>query len=111
LLSHRSTSALRTTVETTDGVVTVSGIAKKAAKKSLVTKLVNDIDGVSSVVNNMTIAVPVAKNQLGPSRLAGANAHQPLGVYVRHFDANFGASFPGLGWLVPLWHRVLLEFF
>jgi len=62
LMSHRSTSALKTKVETTDGVVTVSGIAKNAAEKSLVTKLVTDIDGVISVNNNMTIAVPVAKN-------------------------------------------------
>ena len=62
LLSHRSTSALKTKVETTDGVVTVSGIAKNAAEKSLVTKLVNDIHGVKDVINNMTIAVPVASN-------------------------------------------------
>jgi osmotically-inducible protein OsmY len=60
LLSHRSTSAIKTKVETTSGVVTVSGVAKNAAEKSLVTKLVTDIDGVSSVVNNMTIVVPVA---------------------------------------------------
>ena len=62
LLSHRSTSALKTKVQTTDGVVTVSGIAKNAAEKSLVTKLVTDIDGVSSVVNNMTIATTLSKN-------------------------------------------------
>jgi osmotically-inducible protein OsmY len=62
LVSHRSTSALKTKVTTKEGVVTVSGIAKNDAEKSLVTKLVNDIDGVISVVNNMTIAVPVAKN-------------------------------------------------
>ena len=60
LLSHRSTSAVKTKVTTTDGVVTVSGEAKNAAEKSLVTKLVTDIDGVSRVVNDMTIAVPVA---------------------------------------------------
>ena len=60
LLSHHSTSALHTTVSTTDGVVTLSGIAKNAAEKSLVTKLVTDINGVTSVINNMTIAVPVA---------------------------------------------------
>jgi hyperosmotically inducible periplasmic protein len=60
LLSHRSTSALKTKVETTDGVVTLSGIAKNTAEKSLVTKLVNDINGVNSVINNMTIAIPVA---------------------------------------------------
>jgi len=52
---HRSTSALKTKVTTTEGVVTVSGIAKNAAEKSLVTKLVTDINGVTRVVNNMTI--------------------------------------------------------
>jgi osmotically-inducible protein OsmY len=62
LLSHHSTSALHTTVSTTDGVVTLSGIAKNDAEKSLVTKLVNDINGVNSVVNNMTIAAPVVSN-------------------------------------------------
>lgn len=46
----------------TDGVVTVSGIAKNAAEQSLVTKLISDIDRVISVNNNMTIAVPVAVN-------------------------------------------------
>lgn len=60
LLSHRSTSALKTKVSTTDGVVTVSGEAKNAAEKSLVTKLVSDVTGVDRVVNNMTIAVTEA---------------------------------------------------
>ena len=62
LLSHHSTSAIHTTVSTTDGVVTVGGIAKNDAEKSLVTKLATDINGVTSVINNMTIAVPVAAN-------------------------------------------------
>jgi osmotically-inducible protein OsmY len=60
LLSHRSTSALHTKVSTADGVVTLSGLANNAAEKSLVTKLATDINGVTSVVNNMTIAAPVA---------------------------------------------------
>jgi hyperosmotically inducible periplasmic protein len=60
LMFHRSTSALKTKVATQDGVVTVSGVAKNDAEKSLVTKLITDINGVSSVINNMTIAVPVA---------------------------------------------------
>jgi len=55
LLSHRSTSALHTAISTTDGVVTVGGVAKNAAEKSLVTKLATDINGVGSVINNMTI--------------------------------------------------------
>jgi hyperosmotically inducible periplasmic protein len=62
LLSHRSTSMLSTKVSTTDGVVTVSGAAKNEAEKALVTKLATDINGVTSVINNMTIAVPVAAN-------------------------------------------------
>ena len=57
LLSHRSTSALHTTVSTTDGVVTLGGVAKNDAEKSLVTKLATDINGVTSVINNMTIIV------------------------------------------------------
>ena len=60
LMSHRATSALKTKVHTMDGVVTVSGVAKNAAEKSLVTKLITDIEGVNSVINNMTIEV--AKN-------------------------------------------------
>lgn len=62
LLAHRSTSSVKTKVQTTDGVVTVSGVAKNAAEKSLVTKLVNDINGVTSVINNMTIGAPMAGN-------------------------------------------------
>ncbi|MFA5258278.1 MAG: BON domain-containing protein [Opitutales bacterium] len=58
LLSHHSTSAIKTTVHTQKGVVTVSGSVKNAAEKSLVGKLANDVKGVTSVVNNMTIAVP-----------------------------------------------------
>ena len=62
LLSHHSTSALKTKVETTAGVVTLNGIAKNAAEKSLVTKLATDVNGVSSVVNNMTIDTTLSKN-------------------------------------------------
>jgi hyperosmotically inducible protein len=62
LMSHRSTSALKTKVQTTDGVVTVSGMAKNAAEKSLVSKLITDINGVISVINNMTIPVTAASN-------------------------------------------------
>ena len=61
LLSHHSTSALHTSVSTTDGVVTLSGIAKNDAEKSLVSKLATDINGVASVINNMTIAPTEAK--------------------------------------------------
>jgi osmotically-inducible protein OsmY len=61
LLSHRSTGVLRTKVETTDGVVTLGGQARNAAEKDLVTKLVGDVHGVKSLVNNMTIEEPAPK--------------------------------------------------
>ena len=55
LLSHRATSAVKTKVTTNDGVVSVSGEAASDAEKSLVTKLAQDVRGVNSVSNNMTV--------------------------------------------------------
>ncbi|MBF0230950.1 MAG: BON domain-containing protein [Desulfamplus sp.] len=57
LLYHRSTSAIKTTVETKDGVVTLGGIAGNAAEKDLVSKFANDVHGVKDVVNNMQVTV------------------------------------------------------
>ncbi len=55
LLYHRSTSALNTKVETSDGAVTLSGKAKNASEKDLAAKYVKDVRGVKSVNNQMTI--------------------------------------------------------
>ena len=55
LLYHRSTSGLKTSVTTRDGVVTLTGKAKNAAEVALATKLANDVNGVESVNNQMTI--------------------------------------------------------
>ena len=55
LLYHRSTSALDTSVTTKDGVVTLSGKADNAAGKDLATRYANDVNGVKSVKNLMTI--------------------------------------------------------
>jgi osmotically-inducible protein OsmY len=55
LLWHRSTSVLRTRVDTMHGVVTLSGKAANTAEIDLVSKLVTDIKGVKSVHNRMTI--------------------------------------------------------
>jgi osmotically-inducible protein OsmY len=55
LLYHRSTSALNTSVTTRKGVVTLSGKAKNASEKDLATKFVNDVHGVKSVKNLMSI--------------------------------------------------------
>jgi hyperosmotically inducible periplasmic protein len=55
LLSHRSTSALKTKVTTNEGNVLVSGEADSPAEKDLVTKLTNSVRGVRSVDNEMTV--------------------------------------------------------
>jgi hyperosmotically inducible periplasmic protein len=62
LLSHRSTSNLRTTVSTKDGIVAVGSKANNMAEIDLVTKIVTDINGVKGVVNDMSIAVAAAAN-------------------------------------------------
>ena len=55
LLSHKSTSALKTKVTTTEGIVRVTGEAKSDAEKALVTKLAEDVRGTKSVTNDMTV--------------------------------------------------------
>jgi hyperosmotically inducible protein len=55
LLSHKSTSALKTKVTTNEGVIVITGEAASDAEKSLVTKLAQDVRGVKSVSNNMTV--------------------------------------------------------
>lgn len=56
LLYHRSTSALDAVVTTQEGVVTLGGKAGGEAEKDHATKLVSDVHGVKTVVNNMTVA-------------------------------------------------------
>ena len=55
LLSHKSTSALKTKVTTNDGVIGITGEAGSDAEKSLVTKLAQDVRGAKSVSNHMTV--------------------------------------------------------
>jgi len=55
LLSHKSTSALKTKVTTTNGVVVITGVAANDAEKTLVGKLATSIRGVKSVTNDMTV--------------------------------------------------------
>ncbi len=54
-LTHHSTSAFKTGVETNNGIVTLSGNAINGAGKDMATKVANDINGVTNVINNMTI--------------------------------------------------------
>lgn len=61
LWNHRSTSAMATKVSTHEGEVTLTGVAKNAAEKALVTKIVSDIQGVTDVDNDMTVEEDAAK--------------------------------------------------
>src|SRR3989339_226811 len=55
LLTHHSTSFFKTGVKTIDGVVTLSGNASSDAAKEMASKVANDVNGVTSVINNMTV--------------------------------------------------------
>ena len=56
-LTHHSTSAFKTGVSTNNGTVTLSGNAINGAGKDMATKVASDINGVTNVVNNMTIGI------------------------------------------------------
>lgn len=62
LMYHRATSTIHTRVDTNKGLVTLRGTARNAAEKDLVTKYVQDVHGVTGVVNNITIEEPKSKN-------------------------------------------------
>jgi osmotically-inducible protein OsmY len=55
LLYHRSTNAINPKIETNNGNVTLYGKAGNAAVLNLCTRLANDVNGVKSVNNRMTI--------------------------------------------------------
>jgi len=56
LMFHNSTSNTITQITTANGVVTITGIATSEAEKNRTTQLAAGISGVSSVINNMTVA-------------------------------------------------------
>jgi len=55
LLNNRATSALRTRVDTQNGVVTLTGTAKNTAEKDLATEFAKKVKGVKRVDNQMTV--------------------------------------------------------
>jgi hyperosmotically inducible periplasmic protein len=61
-LSHHSTSAFKTGVDTNNGIVTLSGNVINAAGKDMATKVASDVNGVKNVVNNMVIRASISKN-------------------------------------------------
>ncbi|HEY5552217.1 MAG TPA: BON domain-containing protein [Opitutaceae bacterium] len=55
LLTHKSTSAIKTNVTTKDGTVAISGEAGSAEERALVTHLASKVRGVKSVKNDMSV--------------------------------------------------------
>ncbi len=55
LLVHKNTSALKTGVETVDGVVTLTGEANSQAEAELAESYAEEVEGVSRVINRMTV--------------------------------------------------------
>jgi osmotically-inducible protein OsmY len=55
LLRHKSTSALKPEISTSNGVVHIGGEASSNTEMDLVTKLANDVRGTQSVSNEMRV--------------------------------------------------------
>ncbi|MEZ0276630.1 MAG: BON domain-containing protein [Roseimicrobium sp.] len=62
LMTHHAAKILKTTVTTSAGVLTLGGPAATAAERDLVGRLVADINGVKSVVNNMAVGASASRN-------------------------------------------------
>lgn len=65
LLLHRNVSAFKTHVAVTNGVVTLTGKATSEAQKDLTTEYVQDVKGVKTVRNLMTVVAEVPPRSLG----------------------------------------------
>ena len=63
LMGNRGTSAMRTEVDTSNGVVTLSGMAKNTAEKELATQIAKKVKGVKKVNNQMTIETESKDNK------------------------------------------------
>lgn len=58
LMGNKGTSALHTDVDTTNGVVTLTGKAKTVSEKELATEVAKKVKGVTRVINEIAV-VPV----------------------------------------------------
>jgi len=61
-LTHHSTSAFKTAVAVSNGVVTLTGDATSPAGKDMAGKVAGDVHGVNKVINNMTVSDPEIKS-------------------------------------------------
>lgn len=60
LLDNRNTSGTRINVDSSNGVVSLSGFASSEAEKAAATRVAAGVQGVKQVVNNVAIAAPTS---------------------------------------------------
>ncbi len=74
LMFHQNVNASATAVEATAGVVTLKGEAANLAQKELTAEYAKDIEGVTEVKNDMTIAAtPVMPERTGSEKIDDAS--------------------------------------
>jgi osmotically-inducible protein OsmY len=66
LLFHKNVNATGTKVTASNGAVTLRGKAASSAQKELTTKYANDVEGVTSVANEMTVSITLLKKNMNP---------------------------------------------
>jgi len=66
LLFHKNVNATATKVTALNGAVTLRGKATSAAQKDLTAEYAKDVDGVTSVANEMTVSITALKKNLNP---------------------------------------------
>jgi len=95
LLFHRNVSGSTTEVHVQEGIVTLRGEAVSQAQKDLVTEYAQDIEGVKSVKNEMTVPK-------GPVKSFAENVGDTVGSVVETID---DASVTALVKMTLLYHR------
>lgn len=55
LMANKGTSALHTDVDTSNGVVTLTGKAKNVSEKELATEVAKKVSGVKKVINDIVV--------------------------------------------------------
>ena len=84
LLFRRNVSMGDTTVSVKDGVVTLGGEASSQAQKELTAAYAADIDGVESVVNNMTVSTaPVSPDRTPGERIDDASVTAQVNLVLK----------------------------
>ncbi|MCC5848496.1 MAG: BON domain-containing protein [Verrucomicrobia bacterium] len=93
LLFRRNVAMRDTDVSVQDGVVTLAGEASTQAQKDLTGEHAADIDGVTSVVNNMTVStVPVTEGRTPGERIDDASVTAQVRLVLKNHRSTRGSD-------------------